>query len=68
MALLEYFKKRASTSAGELPKAVVLSDKNGPLSREIPSSLIREKQMKKFQMYLKQLENVSHILKVPDDI
>ena len=41
MALLEYFKKQTSTSTEELSKAVVLSDKNGLLSREIPSSSIR---------------------------
>ena len=41
MALLEYFKKRTSTSTIKELSAVVLLEENGPLSRELPSLSIQ---------------------------
>ena len=42
MALLEYFKKRTSTSNVEESSAVGLPDENGLLSRDIPFSSIQK--------------------------
>ena len=57
MALLEYFKRRAKT---ESSAPVFLPDENGPLSKEVPSSSIREANVE-VSKHFKREGSVSHI-------
>ena len=63
MALLEYFKRRAKT---ESSAPVFLPDENGPLSKEVPSSSIREANVE-VSKALQARGKRKPYLRVPDD-
>ena len=67
MALLEYFRRRAKTeSRTELSGSLFLPDENGPLSKEVSSSSIREANVEVSKVVLATGKRKPY-LKVPDD-